>query len=59
MIGPYVYELCAEAVLALEFGATTQDIQLTMHGHPTLSETFHEAALAVDGHAIHSANKKK
>jgi dihydrolipoamide dehydrogenase len=59
MIGPYVSELCAEAVLALEFAATTADIQLTMHGHPTLSETFHEAALAVDGHAIHSANKKK
>jgi len=59
MIGPYVSELCAEAVLALEFGATTEDIQMTMHGHPTLSETFHEAALAVDGHAIHSANKKK
>lgn len=59
MIGPYVSELCAEAVLALEFAATTEDIQLTMHGHPTLSETFHEAALAVDGHAIHSANKKK
>jgi Pyruvate/2-oxoglutarate dehydrogenase complex, dihydrolipoamide dehydrogenase (E3) component, and related enzymes len=55
---PYVSELVAEAVLALEFGATTEDIQLTMHGHPTLSETFHEAALAVDGHAIHSANKK-
>ena len=59
MIGPYVSELCAEAVLALEFAATTQDIQLTMHGHPSLSETFHEAALAVDGHAIHSANKKR
>ncbi len=59
MIGPYVSELCAEAVLALEFSATTEDIQLTMHGHPTLGETFHEAALAVDGHAIHSANKKK
>jgi dihydrolipoamide dehydrogenase len=59
MIGPYVSELAAEAVLALEFGATTEDIQLTMHGHPTLSETFHEAALAVDGHAIHSANRKK
>ena len=57
MIGPYVSELLAEAVLALEFGATTADIQLTMHGHPTLSETFHEASLAVDGHAIHSANK--
>jgi len=59
MLGPYVSELLAEAVLALEFGATTADIQLTMHGHPSLSETMHEASLAVDGHAIHSANKKK
>lgn len=59
MIGPYVSELISEAVLAMEYGASTEDIQLTMHAHPTLSETFHEAALAVDGHAIHSANKKK
>lgn len=57
MIGPYVSELVAEAVLALEFGAVTEDIQLTMHAHPSLAETFHEAALAVDGRAIHSANK--
>lgn len=57
MIGPYVSELAAEAVLALEFAATTADIQLTMHAHPTLSEALHEAALAVDGHAIHSANR--
>jgi dihydrolipoamide dehydrogenase len=59
MIGPYVSELVSEAVTAMEFGATTEDIQLTMHAHPTLSETVHEAALAVDGHAIHSANKRK
>jgi dihydrolipoamide dehydrogenase len=59
MVGPYVSELLAEAVLALEFGATTEDIQLTMHAHPSLSETFHEASLAVDGHAIHSANRPK
>lgn len=59
MAGPYVSELLAEAVLAIEYGATTEDIQLTMHAHPTLSEAFHEASLAVDGHAIHSANKPK
>jgi len=59
MLGPYVSELVAEAVLALEYSATTEDIQMTMHGHPTLSEAFHEASLAVDGHAIHSANKKR
>lgn len=59
MIGPYVSELVTEAVTAMEYGATTEDIQLTMHAHPSLAETFHEAALAVDGHAIHSANKRK
>lgn len=59
MTGPYVSELVAEAVLAMEYGATIEDIQLTMHAHPTLTETFHEAALAVDGHAIHIVNKPK
>jgi dihydrolipoamide dehydrogenase len=46
-------------VVALEFGATTADLQLTMHGHPTLAEALHEAYLAVDGRAIHAINKKK
>ena len=59
MSGPYVSELVAEAVLALEYGATTEDIALTMHAHPSLSEIFHEAALAVDGHAVHTVNKAK
>jgi dihydrolipoamide dehydrogenase len=59
MCGPYVSELLAEAVLALEFAATCEDIALTMHGHPTLSENFHEAVLSVDGRAIHAINKKK
>lgn len=59
MVGPYVSELLAEAVLALEFAATCEDIALTMHGHPTLSENFHEAVLSVDGRAIHALNKKK
>lgn len=59
MIGPYVSELMAEAVLGLEFAATTEDVALTMHGHPTLSETLHEAVLSVDGLAIHAVNKKK
>jgi dihydrolipoamide dehydrogenase len=57
MVGPYVSELVAEAVLALEYAATTEDIVLTMHAHPTLSETFHDAAQLVDGRAIHSVNK--
>lgn len=59
MIGPYVSELIAEMVVAMEFGATAEDIALTMHAHPTLSESVHEAALSVHGHAIHSMNKKK
>lgn len=59
MVGPYVSELAAEAVLALEYAATTEDIVLTMHAHPTLSETFHDAAQLVDGRAIHSVNKPK
>ena len=57
MCGPYVSELLAEAVLGLEFAATCEDIALTMHGHPTLSENFHEAVLSVDGRAIHAVNK--
>ena len=59
MSGPFVSELVAEAVLALEYGATTEDIALTMHAHPSLGEIFHEAALAVDGHAVHTVNKPK
>lgn len=58
MVGPYVSELIAEMVLALEYGATTEDIALTMHAHPTLSEAVHEAALAVDKRAIHAVNRK-
>jgi dihydrolipoamide dehydrogenase len=59
MVGPYVSELVAESVLALEYGATTEDIALTMHAHPTLSETFDDAVLLVDGRAIHSVNKPR
>ena len=55
LVGPYASELLAEGVLAMEFGASAEDIALTMHAHPTLSEAFHEAALAVDGKAIHRA----
>jgi len=59
MVGPYVSELLQSVVVAMEFGATTADLQLTMHGHPTLAEALHEAYLAVDGRAIHAINKKK
>ena len=59
MVGPYVSEILQSVIVALEFGATTADLQLTMHGHPTLAEALHEAYLAVDGRAIHALNKKK
>ncbi len=59
MIGPDVGTMIAEVVLAMEFGASAEDIARTCHAHPTLSEGFHEAALAVSGHAIHIANRKR
>ena len=59
MIAAHASELIAEAVIAMEFGASAEDIGLTMFAHPTISEGFHEAALAVSGHAIHIANRKR
>ncbi|MFT4582466.1 MAG: dihydrolipoamide dehydrogenase [Gammaproteobacteria bacterium] len=53
IIGPGASELIAEAVLAMEYGASAEDIARTMHAHPTLSEGMHEAALAVDSRPIH------
>lgn len=52
-------ELIAEAVLALEMGATAEDIALTVHPHPTLSETLMECAEAFYGHATHTIAKKR
>jgi dihydrolipoamide dehydrogenase len=57
IIGPLAGELIAEAVLALEYSASTEDLQRTMHAHPTLSEALHEAALAADKRAIDSLNR--
>ena len=54
--GPMAGELIAEAVLAMEFSASAEDLQRTIHAHPTLSEALHEAALAVDNRAIHAIN---
>ncbi len=59
MIGAHTSELIAEAVIAMEFGASAEDLGLTMFAHPTLSEGLHEAALAVSGHAIHVANRRR
>jgi dihydrolipoamide dehydrogenase len=53
IIGPDAGTLIAEAALAKEFGASAEDIARTCHAHPTLSEALKEAALAVDGRAIH------
>jgi len=57
IIGAHASELIAEAVLAMEYRATAEDLALTIHGHPTLSEAVHEAALAVNGEAIHIVNR--
>ena len=57
VIGPLAGELIAEAVLAMEYSASTEDLQRTMHAHPTLSEAVHEAALATDKRAIDSINR--
>jgi len=53
IIGPRAGDLIAEAVAAMEFGASAEDLMRTCHAHPTLSEAVHEAALAVDGRTIH------
>jgi dihydrolipoamide dehydrogenase len=57
IIGPMAGELIAEAVLAMEYAASTEDLQRTIHAHPTLSEALHEAALAADKRAIDSINR--
>ena len=57
IIGPMAGELIAEGVLAMEYSASSEDLQRTIHAHPTLSEALHEAALAVDKRAIDSLNR--
>ncbi|MBV1879697.1 MAG: dihydrolipoyl dehydrogenase [Pseudomonadales bacterium] len=59
MVGAHVSELISEAVIAMEFASSAEDLALTMFAHPTLSEALHEAALAVSGHAIHIATRKR
>lgn len=56
ILGPNASELIAEAVLAMEYSASCEDIIRTVHAHPTLSEALHEAALSVDGRALHKVN---
>ena len=59
MIGPEVTELIAEAALAIELGATTEDLAQTIHAHPTLPEAVMEAAEAVHSMAVHIFQKPK
>ena len=54
MIGPHAGEMIAEMAIAMEFGASSEDIARTCHAHPTFSEAIKEAALSVDKRAIHS-----
>lgn len=59
IVGHGAGELIAEGVLAVEMGATVQDLALTVHPHPTLSETLMEAAEVFFGHATHTYTRKK
>jgi dihydrolipoamide dehydrogenase len=59
IVGAGAGELISEAVLAMEMGATAEDIALTIHPHPTLSETLMECADAYYGHATDTFTKKK
>ena len=52
-------EMINQATVAMEFGASAEDLGLTMFAHPSFSEALHEAALAVSGHAIHVAKKRR
>ena len=54
MIGPHVGEMIAEMAVAMEFGASSEDIARTCHAHPTFSEAIKEAALSVEKRQIHS-----
>ena len=53
IIGPRASDMIAEAVIAMEFGASSEDIARSFHAHPTLSETIKEAAMSVDKWSIH------
>lgn len=57
IFGPSAGDLAQQGVIAMEFGASAEDLAMTVFAHPTLSEAVHEAALAVNGMAIHIPNK--
>ena len=58
VFGPAAAEIVQQALISMEFGASSEDISLTMFSHPTVSEAFHEAALASNNQAIHIGNKR-
>jgi dihydrolipoamide dehydrogenase len=58
IVGPEASELIAELTLAIEVGASLEDLALTVHTHPTLAEAVHEAAEQGLGHAVHILNRK-
>jgi len=59
IVGPSAADLVQQVAIAMEFGSSAEDLGMMVFGHPTLSEAVHEAALAVHGHAIHMANRKR
>lgn len=59
IVGPSAADLVQQVAIAMEFGSSAEDIGMTVFGHPTFSEAVKEAALAVNGHAIHMPNRKK
>lgn len=59
VIGAGAAEIAQQAVIAMEFGGSAEDLALTVFAHPTVSESLHEAALAVSGTAIHIQNRKR
>ncbi len=59
IVGAHSSEIIAQAVIAMEFGASAEDLALTVFAHPTLSESVHEAALSVHGRVLHTVQKKR
>ncbi|MBL4607204.1 MAG: dihydrolipoyl dehydrogenase [Pseudomonadales bacterium] len=59
IVGPQASELIQQGGIAMEFASSAEDLQLMVFGHPTLSESVHEAALDVDGKAIHIAKRSR
>ena len=59
VVGPSAADLVQQIVIAIEMAASTEDLQLMVFGHPTMSEAVHEAALAVDGREIHMVKSAK